>query len=91
MTGSICDYEKPVIHAVRGSDAYLWDFLIHHYHYLGLPTLVGKYLKQIVTISGQPVACLGWASAAMRVRPPAAQKKNLFKLSIKKQLSFSKS
>lgn len=68
LGGTISDYQKPVVHAVRGTDAYLWDFLVHHYHYLGLPTLVGKYLKQIVTIDGQPVACIGWASAAWKIK-----------------------
>jgi len=49
-------------------ETYLWDFLIHHYHHPGLHTLVGEYLKQMVTIDGQVVACLGWVSAAWKVR-----------------------
>jgi hypothetical protein len=68
LYGSIKDYDKPCIYAVSRREAYLWDFLIHHYHYLGLPTLVGEYLKQVVTISGQVVACLCWASAAWKVK-----------------------
>jgi len=48
--------------------SYLWDFLIHHYHYLGLPQLVGEYLKRLVYINGQVVAYLSWASAAWKVK-----------------------
>ena len=68
MGGTIGDYPPPVIQALKASECYLWDYLIHHYHYLGLPTLVGEHLKQIVTIDGQVVACLGWASAAWKIR-----------------------
>ena len=67
LGGTVKDYPKPVLREVSGQDAYLWDFLIFHYHYLGLPTLVGEHLKQVATIDGQVVACLGWASAAFKV------------------------
>lgn len=68
LTGPIGDYSRPVIQDLQGSDTHLWDYLIHHYHYLGLPTLVGEHLRQVATIDGQIVACLGWASAAWKVR-----------------------
>jgi len=40
---------------------------MHRYHSLGLPTLVGERLTQLVTIDDQVVACLGWTSAAWKV------------------------
>lgn len=67
LGGTVKDYPKPVLREANGRDAYLWDFLIHHYHYLGLPPLVGEHLKQVATIDGQIVACLGWASAAFKI------------------------
>jgi hypothetical protein len=42
--------------------------LIHHYHYLGLPKLVGEHLKYLAYIDGQVVACLSFASAAWKVK-----------------------
>ena len=53
---------------VDGTDDYLWGFLLHHYHYLGLPKLVGEHLKYLVYLDGQVVACLAWASAAFKVK-----------------------
>lgn len=35
---------------------------------MGLPTFVGEYLKYFVCIEDQPVACLGWSSAAFKVQ-----------------------
>jgi len=85
LGGSVADYPRPVICSLKGAESYLWDFLIHHYHYLGLPTLVGEHLKQVAIIDGQIVACLGWASAAWKVGQrdtyigwdPATRRKNL--------------
>ena len=65
--GLVCDYPRPVVRELRGAETSLWDYLMHRYHYLGLPTLVGEHLKQIVTIDDQVVACLGWTSAAWKV------------------------
>ena len=47
----------------------LWDYLVHHYHYLGQPRLVGEHLRYLAFLKGQVVACLGWASAAFKVQP----------------------
>jgi hypothetical protein len=68
MSGVVGGYPQVVIRELHGSETCLWDYLIHHYHYLGLPTLVGEHLKQVATIDGQIVACLGWASAAWKIR-----------------------
>jgi hypothetical protein len=68
LGGSVCDYNKPTIRSVKSQDSYLWDYLVHHYHYLGLPKLVGAHLKHLLFVDVQVVACLGWASAAWKVK-----------------------
>jgi len=63
----------------------LWDFLIHRYHYLARPLLVGSYLKYLVHLDGHLVAAMGWASAALKVASrdtfigwdPQTRKRNL--------------
>ena len=67
LCGKAGDYPDPVISLVS-QDRYLWEYLIHHYHYLGLSTLVGEHVRHIVFINDQVVACLAWASAAWKVR-----------------------
>jgi len=42
-----------------GTERYLWDYLVHHYHYLRRPKLVGEHLKQLVYLDEQVVGCLG--------------------------------
>jgi len=68
LGGSVGDYPKPAIRVAGAQDSYLWDYLAHHYHYLGFPKLVGAHLKHLVSIDAQVVACLGWASAAWKVK-----------------------
>lgn len=68
LNGSVGDYPEPSIKAITPQDSYLWDYLVHHYHYLGLPKLVGEYLRYLAVIDGQVVACLAWASPAWKVR-----------------------
>jgi len=68
LTGCISDYPAPSFQIVAARGSYRWDYLVHHYHYLGLPKLVGEHLKYEVSINGQIVACLGWASAAWKIR-----------------------
>lgn len=46
----------------------MWEYLVHYYHYLGLPKLVGEYLRYLAFIDGQVVVCLGWASVAFKVK-----------------------
>lgn len=69
LTGRACDLPSPRIVEAREADSYLWDYLLHHYHYLGRPKLVGEHLKQLVFIEEQVVGCLGWASAAWKIAP----------------------
>lgn len=67
MGGSAGDYDRPYFELVQ-KDSYLWDYLVHHCHYLGLPKLVGEHLRYLVYIKGQVVACLSWASAAWKIK-----------------------
>lgn len=67
LSGRVDAYGALEIRTAQGTERYLWDYLIHHHHYLGRPKLVGAYLKQLVWLDGQVVACLGWASAAWKV------------------------
>jgi len=67
LEGSAGDYGRPYFELVQ-KDNYLWDYVVHHYHYLGLPKLVGEHLRYLVYIDGQVVACLSWASAAWKIK-----------------------
>jgi hypothetical protein len=67
LGGRVGDYPAAQLRTAEGPERYLWDYLIHHHHYLGRPRLVGEYLKQLVFLGEQVVACLGWGSAAWKV------------------------
>ena len=47
----------------------LYNSLIQQHHYLGYRQIVGNHLKYIAFIGDRPVACLGWGSAAWKVKP----------------------
>lgn len=68
LTGSAGDYPEIHVQNLEPQNNYLWDYLIHHYHYLGRPTLVGEHIRHLVFIDGQVVACLSWASAAWKIK-----------------------
>ena len=61
-------YSNLQIRLVDTGDDYLWGYLLHHYHYLGLPKLVGEHLRYLIYLDGQVVACVAWASAAFKVK-----------------------
>ena len=63
----LSQYGELSLRLVTPSESYLWDYLAHHYHYLGRPRLVGEHLRYLAFLDGQVVACLGWASAAFKV------------------------
>lgn len=69
LSGRVGDHAPPRIVEVSGTERMLWDHLVHHYHYLGRPRLVGEHLKQLVFMEEQVVGCLGWASAAWKSAP----------------------
>ncbi|MGH8655707.1 MAG: Druantia anti-phage system protein DruA [Gammaproteobacteria bacterium] len=69
LSGGVGDYPPPRIVEAHDADRTLWDYLVHHYHYLGRPKLVGEHIKQLVYLGDQVVGCLGWASAAWKSAP----------------------
>lgn len=46
----------------------LYNSLVQQYHYLGYRQIVGNHLKYIAFIEEQPLACIGWGSAAWSVK-----------------------
>lgn len=68
LSGSVNRYGGLQIRLIGSGEAYLWGYLLHHYHYLGLPKLVGEHLRYLAYLNGQVVACLAWASAAFKVK-----------------------
>jgi len=88
LEGIIQQFEPPEMEVLDPRDAYLWDYLIEHHHYLGRPPLVGEHVRHLVRIQGQEVACLAWASAAWKVKSrdqfigwdEATKRKNLYLL-----------
>lgn len=67
LEGPLSRYGELSLKTVTPAESYLWDYLLHHYHYLGRPTLVGEHVRHIAYLCGHVVACLGWASAAFKV------------------------
>ena len=67
LNGRVDRYTTPQLRPAEGTERYLWDYLVHHHHYLGRPKLVGEHLKQLVFLDDQVVGCIGWASAAWKV------------------------
>lgn len=68
ITGKVSDFDSLTLEMVRLSPKEgLWDHLVHEYHYLGYPWIVGSHLKYLAYLDGRPVACLGWGSAAWKV------------------------
>jgi len=67
LHGSLSDHPEPQLRLISNRESDLWDYLVYHYHYLGLPKMVGEYLRYEVSLDGQTVACLGWASAAWKI------------------------
>lgn len=68
LTGIVGNYSKLTLRIVKQVDSYLWNYLLHHYHYLGQPKLVGEHLKHMAYLDGQVVACISWASAAWKIK-----------------------
>ena len=67
------------------SDEPLYNSLVQQHHYLGYRQIVGNHLKYMAFVGDRPVACLGWGSAAWKVKSrddfigwtPKARKDNL--------------
>ena len=69
LEGKPSDFEPLRLQLVRNTSLEpLYNSLIQQYHYLGYRQIVGNHLKYIAFIGEQPVACLGWGSAAWSVK-----------------------
>jgi hypothetical protein len=69
FAGQLRDFPSLRLHLVRNSSLEpLYSSLLGRYHYLGYRQIVGSHLKYMAFIGERPVACLGWGSAAWRVR-----------------------
>ncbi len=69
LKGTVSAFGSLTIKMVRNSpDEKVWDTLVDQYHYLGHTPIVGAYLKYMAWLDDRLVACLGWGSAAWKVR-----------------------
>jgi hypothetical protein len=69
MRGNLRDFDTPDLRLARNTPLEpLYNSLVARYHYLGYRQIVGSHLKYIAFIGESPVACLGWGSAAWRVK-----------------------
>lgn len=69
LEGRPSDFEPVRLQLVRNTSFEpLYNSLIQQYHYLGYRQIVGNHLKYMAFIGEQPVACLGWGSAAWSVK-----------------------
>lgn len=69
LEGKPSDFEPVRLQLVRNTSLEpLYNSLVQQYHYLGYRQIVGNHLKYMAFIGEQPVACLGWGSAAWSVK-----------------------
>ena len=69
LKGTVSAFRSLTIKMVRHTpDEKIWDNLVDQYHYLGHTPIVGSYLKYMAWLDDRLVACLGWGSAAWKVR-----------------------
>ncbi|MDY0177616.1 MAG: DUF4338 domain-containing protein [Lentisphaeria bacterium] len=68
LEGCLSGQALSILPVTTRQERYLWNYLVHRYHYLGLAKLVGEHIRYLVWLDGQVAACLGWASAAWKVQ-----------------------
>jgi len=69
LEGKPSDFEPVQLQLVRNTSLEsLYNSLVQQHHYLGYRQIVGNHLKYMAFIGEQPVACLGWGSAAWSVK-----------------------
>jgi hypothetical protein len=68
LIGTLKNFSKPKIKRVLNrNDNNLWEYFMKKYHYLGYKGQVGRFLKYLITIDNEMVACLGFTGAALKV------------------------
>ncbi len=69
LQDSLKNLPEVELRAVRNTpDEPLYNSLVQQHHYLGYRQIVGNHLKYVAFIGDRPVACLGWGSAAWKVK-----------------------
>lgn len=69
LKGTVKDYPILRIDLLNTRREYkLWNRIVHSYHYQGYQLIAGKCLKYIVYNKDEPIACLGWGSAAWSLK-----------------------
>lgn len=69
LEGTPSDFEPVRLQLVRNTSLEpIYNSLIQQYHYLVYRQIIGNHLKYMAFIGEQPVACLGWGSAAWSVK-----------------------
>ena len=69
LNAKLSELEPVQLKLVRYSELEtLYNSLVQEHHYLGFRQIVGNHLKYMAFIGEQPVACLGWGSAAWSVK-----------------------
>lgn len=60
------DLDSLVLRVITREEWLGWEILIDRFHYLRHRPIVGEHLRYAAYLEGQIVACLAWASAALR-------------------------
>jgi hypothetical protein len=60
------DLDTLVLRVITREEWLGWEILIDRFHYLRHRKIVGEHLRYAAYLEGQIVACLAWASAALR-------------------------
>jgi len=60
------DLDTLVLREISREEWLGWEILIDRFHYLRHRKIVGEHLRYAAYLDGQIVACLAWASAALR-------------------------
>ena len=69
LNAKLSELEPVQLKLVRNTEfEILYNSLVQEHHYLGFRQIVGNHLKYMAFIGEQPVACIGWGSAAWSVK-----------------------
>jgi hypothetical protein len=67
LTDAEANLDELVVRPIEREERLGWRVYMERYHYLGFRPLVGEHLLYAAYLDTEPVALLGWASAAFRV------------------------
>jgi len=67
LSDAEANLDELVVRPIERQERLGWRVYMERYHYLGFRPLVGEHLLYAAYLDTEPVALLGWASAALRV------------------------